>query len=104
MIQALESLLKQKIQERDELIENGADRDDIVSINIRIGEIKSELERERLKEEEQKLKTELSIGESHLDINKTEKGEIVMAGKTAKKTTKKVAKKPAKKTTKKSKK
>ena len=52
-VEMLKKDLKTKINERDELMENGADREDIINANIRIMELKSEITRMELKEQEE---------------------------------------------------
>ena len=46
----LKNELEIKIKERDELIENGADREDIINANIRIQEIRNQIAEEEIKE------------------------------------------------------
>lgn len=112
MDKLLKNELEQKIKERDELLENGADREDIINANIRIQEIRNQIAeeeiREREKQNEAPKQTGYLNGESRKDKIKKRKGKKEMAGtkkatakKTVKKAVKKVAKKPAKKTGKK---
>lgn len=114
MDKLLKNELEQKIKERDELLENGADREDIINANIRIQEIRNQIAeeeiREREKQNEAPKQTGYLNGESRKDKIKKErkKKEMAVAKKkatkkpaTKKPATKKVAKKPAKKTGKK---
>ena len=104
----LKDELEIKIKERDELIENGADREDIINANIRIQEIRNQIAEEEIKERDRQNEALNQNGylndenrEDKIKIGKGEKEMAVTKKKATKKTTKKVAKKPAKKTGKK---